>query len=89
MNNLNPDQRRKLDSLISEGIRINEEIKLKRDGLNEAIKALAEEFDVTPKLLRRVIKIASKMNLNEEREEFDAVEELLVQTGRSLDIASE
>ena len=45
LDNLNPDQVRKLDSLVSEGVRIHEKIKLERDGLNEAIKALAEEFD--------------------------------------------
>jgi len=83
LDNLNPDQVRKLDSLVSEGVRIHEKIKLERDGLNEAIKALAEEFDVKPKVIRKVITIAKNMNYADEEEEFEAVSEALRKIGRT------
>lgn len=83
MNNLSPEQLRKLDSIVNEGIATKERIKLERDSLNDAIKALAEEFDVKPKAIRKVITIASKMNFDEEQEEFDTISEILRQTGRA------
>ena len=83
LDNLNPDQVRKLDSLVSEGVRIHEKIKLERDGLNEAIKALAEEFDVKPKVISKVITIAKNMNYADEEEEFEAVSEALRKIGRT------
>jgi predicted regulator of amino acid metabolism with ACT domain len=82
LENLNPDQVRKLDSLVSEGVRVHEKIKLERDALNEAIKALAEEFDVKPKVIRKVITIAKNMNYADEEEEFEAVTEALRKIGR-------
>lgn len=82
--NLNPDQKRKLDYLINEGIRVQEEIDLLRSGLNEAIKAQAEEFGVKPKVLRKSISIAKKMNFGEYQEEYDMVEEILQETNRSV-----
>ena len=84
LDNLSPDQVRKLDSLVTEGIRTHEEIKLKREAMNDAIKALAEEFDVKPKVLRKVITIANKMNFDEEQEVFEAVHEALRKTGRAV-----
>ena len=84
LENLSPAQVQKLDSLVNEGVRVHEEIKIKREGLNEAIKAVAEEFDVKPKVIRKVISIANKMNFDEEQEEFDAVTEALRQTGRTV-----
>lgn len=84
LTNMSPDQVRKLDSLVSEGVRVHEKIKLERDALNDAIKALAEDFDVKPKVIRKVISIANKMNFSEEQEEFDAISEVLRQTGRAV-----
>jgi predicted regulator of amino acid metabolism with ACT domain len=83
LDNLNPDQVRKLDSLVSEGVRVHEKIKLERDALNDAIKALAEEFDVKPKVIRKVITIAKNMNYADEEEEFEAVAEALRKIGRA------
>ena len=82
--NLNPDQKRKLDYLINEGIRVQEEIDLLRSGLNEAIKAQADEFGVKPKVLRKSISIAKKMNFGEYQEEYNMVEEILQEANRSV-----
>jgi len=84
LDNLNPDQVRKLDSIVTEGVRVHEKIKLERDALNEAIKALADEFDVKPKVIRKVITIAKNMNYEDEQEEFDAVSEALRKIGRTV-----
>lgn len=83
MNHLSPEQLRKLDSVVNDGIATKERIKMERDALNESIKALAEELGVKPKAIRKVITIASKMNFDEEQEEFDTIAHILQQTGRA------
>ena len=49
MQNLTPEQRRQLDSLISSCASEMEKIKLMRESMNDTIKAFAEKIDVKPK----------------------------------------
>ncbi|ASV44195.1 hypothetical protein PBI_SCTP2_180 [Salicola phage SCTP-2] len=84
LSNLNPEQKRKLDNLITYGVQVKEEIKLKNESLNEAIKAQADELGVKPKVIRKAITVASKMNFQDEQEEFENVETILDETGRKL-----
>lgn len=83
--NLSPEQRRKLDSLIKDGSAELEKIKIIREGLNEAIKAVAEELDVKPKHVRNAVKVAHKANYGEFNEDYESVQNLLEQTGRGAE----
>ena len=83
LDNITADEKRKLDSLISYGVQVKEEVKLKNDSLNDSIKAVAEELGVKPKVIRKAITVAHKMNFQDEHDEFEAVETILEETGRS------
>lgn len=83
MTTLSKEAIRKLDSLIQEGVSIKEKHKVERDGLNEAIKAISEEFDLKPKSIRTAINVAFKANFNEETEFHDEVTSILETTGRT------
>lgn len=84
LSNLTPDQVKKLEYIVNDGIRVLEKIKLERSALNEAIKAIATDFGVKPKVIRKVISVAAKMNYSEEQEEFDAISEALRKVGRAV-----
>ena len=51
-------------------------------GLNETIKAIADELEVKPALITKAIKIAHKGNWNQVFSEFDDLETLIVTVGK-------
>ena len=67
----------RVKSLMKHGIAVEEETKLLREGLSEAVKDVAEQLDIKPGQLSRAIKIAYKDSLSEEREKLDEIEYLL------------
>ena len=73
----NDTERTKIKQLISEGVSVTGEIEALRGGLNDTVKAIAEELDLKPSLLRKAIKIAHKAEAQKQRDEFDELEALL------------
>lgn len=82
MSHLNAEEVRKLDSVIKAGVEMKERHKIEREGLNEAIKAVAESTGLKPKSIRTSITVAFKANYTEESEFHDEVESILESTGR-------
>lgn len=72
----------RLKELVREGVKINQEIEDLRGGLNDTVKEIAEEIGVAPAQLKKVIRIAFKNNLTEEREKFEEIEDILNTIGR-------
>ena len=73
----------KLKQLVNEGISVLQEIDTLNEGLNDTIKAIAEELEVKPSVLKKAIKVAHKSRLaqtNEENEELNTILETVGKT---------
>lgn len=78
------DQKSKLTRIVNEGIGLLDEIDSLTEGLNETIKAVAEEIGIKPSILKKAIKIAQKSKLTEANEAHDELTNILETVGRSL-----
>lgn len=73
----------KLKQLVNEGISVLQEVDTLNEGLNDTIKAIAEELEVKPSVLKKAIKVAHKQRLqstNEENEELNTILETVGKT---------
>lgn len=82
---LTPEQRTKLDKLQKHGSIELERIKQIRTALNDDIAALAKEFGVKPKHIRKSVSLAHKANFADHQEEYEIVQVLLESTGRTIE----
>ena len=72
----------KLKQLVSEGIQVNGEIETLKEGLKDTVAAIAEEMDIKPSVLNKVIRVAYKAELDKHRDEFSELEAILESIGR-------
>ena len=66
----------RLKQIIADGVQVLQECEDLKQGLSETIKAIAEELEVKPAQLNKLIKICQKGTMNDQREAFDELEEL-------------
>jgi transposase-like protein len=59
----NGEAKIKLTQLVNEGMGVLQEIEDLTVGLNETIKAIAEELEIKPSTLKKAVKIAYKAKL--------------------------
>jgi len=74
----------KLTHLINEGMNVLSEMEALRGGLNDTVKAIAEELEVKPSVLKKAIRIAHKAKLGENNQENQMLNEILQTVGRTL-----
>jgi len=74
----------KIRQLISEGVTVQQEVKDLTEGLNDTIKAIAEELEVKPSNIRKAIKIALKGDWDRVFNEFDELETILDISGHAI-----
>ena len=67
----------KLTQLINEGMTVLQEVEDLNTGLNESVKAIAEELEIKPSTLKKAIKIAHKSKLNETNRDHDELNTIL------------
>jgi hypothetical protein len=67
----------RIRQLIKEGVQVQTEIKMLREGLSETVKAIGEEIDVKPKVLNKAITIAFKDSLHDEKDQLDVIEHFI------------
>ena len=72
----------KIKQIVAEGMTVMQEIQDLTEGLNETIKAVAEELEIKPAIINRAIKIAQKGDWNKVAEEFDNLENLVIAVGK-------
>jgi transposase-like protein len=53
-------------------------------GLNDTVKAIAEELEVKPAILKKAIKIAQKSKLGETNEDHETLNDILDTVGKTL-----
>jgi DNA-binding MarR family transcriptional regulator len=80
----NPEQKAKLTQIINEGMAVLSEVETLNEGLNETVKAIAEELQVKPSILKRAIKIAHKANFGEAQTDHEELTTILETVGRTL-----
>lgn len=79
----NTEEKAKLKHLMSEGISVLSEVETLSDGLNDTIKAIAEEMDIKPAVLKRAVKTAYKSSFHQASEDHELLETILVSVGRT------
>ena len=71
----------RLKQLVQEGVTVKQEVKDLTDGLNETVKAIAEEMEIKPTVLKKVITVAFRNSRLDEQDSFAELEELLDEVG--------
>lgn len=79
----NAEAKLKLTQLINEGISVLVEVETLNEGLNDTVKAIAEELEIKPSVLKKAIKIAHKQRLNETNEENEELNNILLTVGKA------
>jgi hypothetical protein len=74
----------KLNQIVNEGIQVTTEIETLTGGLNDTIKAVAEELDIKPNILKKAIKLAHKSEFGREQQDHELLEQILVTVGKTL-----
>lgn len=71
----------RLKQLVQEGVIVKREVQDLNEGLNDTVKAIAEEMEIKATVLKKVITIAFKNNRLDEKDSFDELEDLLDEIG--------
>lgn len=73
----------KIKQIVSEGVTVMQEITDLQEGLNETIKAVAEELEVKPGVIKKAIRIAQKGQWEQVLSEFDDLESIVDISGHA------
>jgi hypothetical protein len=76
MAKLSPENVARLKQLVADGVQVMQEIEDLKEGLKDTVSAIAEELEVKPAQLNKLIKIVQKGTMNDQREAFDELEDL-------------
>lgn len=82
--NFSAEQKAKLTQIINEGMVVMQEVEDLNAGLSDTIKAVAEEMDIKPNILKKAIRLAHKSEFGREQEDHELLEQILVTVGRTL-----
>jgi hypothetical protein len=80
----NGEQKLKLTQIINEGMQVMHEIDTLQGGLTDTIKAVAEELEVKPSILKKAIRIAHKASLTQANQEHEDLNTILETVGKTL-----
>jgi hypothetical protein len=78
------EQQVKLTQIINEGMQVMHEIETLTGGLNDTIKAVAEEMEIKPAILKKAVKLAHKASFGQEQSDHELLEQILVTVGKTL-----
>jgi transposase-like protein len=78
------EQKAKLTQIINEGMQVMHEIETLNGGLSDTIKAVAEEMEIKPNMLKKAIRIAHKAEFGKEQQDHELLEQILTTVGKTL-----
>ena len=78
------EQKAKLTQLVNEGITVLTEIEDLNAGLSDTVKAVAEELQVKPSILKKAIKVAQKSTFTDTNQDHETLTDILETVGRTL-----
>jgi len=76
-------EKNKIRQIVAEGVTVMQEISDLTEGLNDTIKAVAEELEVKPSVIKKAIKIALKDQWDQVFREFDDLETIVDISGHA------
>lgn len=77
-----PEEKAKLERLITEGSNVLREVEDLNMGLKDTVKAVAEELQIKPSIINKAIRIAHKGNWEDHNEDWEEIEAILDITKR-------
>jgi uncharacterized membrane protein YgcG len=80
----NGEQKIKLTQIINEGMAVMHEIETLQGGLTDTIKAIAEELEIKPAVLKKAIKVAHKAEFGKAKQDHELLETILETVGKTL-----
>ena len=80
----NGEQKLKLTQIINEGMAVMHEIETLNGGLTDTIKAVAEELEIKPAILKKAIKLAHTAEFGKEKQDHETLETILETVGKTL-----
>jgi hypothetical protein len=78
------EQKAKLTQLINEGMQVMHEVETLNGGLADTVKAIAEELEIKPAVLKKAIKIAHKAEFGKAQQDHELLETILTTVGKTL-----
>jgi transposase-like protein len=78
------EQKAKLTQIINEGMQVMHEIETLNGGLSDTIKAVAEEMEIKPAILKKAIRLAHKAEFGREQQDHELLETILTTVGKTL-----
>jgi phage host-nuclease inhibitor protein Gam len=78
------EQKTKITQVINEGMQVMHEVESLNTGLTDTVKAVAEELDIKPSVLKKAIRLAHKASFTQEQEDHELVETILTTAGKTL-----
>ena len=78
------EQKTKIIQVINEGMQVMHEVETLNEGLSDTVKAIAEELDIKPSVLKKAIRLAHKASFTQEQEDHELVETILTTAGKTL-----
>ena len=80
----NGEQKIKLTQIINEGMAVMHEIDTLQGGLADTIKAIAEELEIKPSVLKKAIRVAHKAEFGKTKQDQELLETILETVGKTL-----
>ena len=80
----NGDQKIKLTQIINDGMQVMHEIDTLQGGLTDTVKAVAEELEIKPAVLKKAIRMAHKASFGQEQQDHELLETILTTVGKTL-----
>ena len=80
----NGEQKIKLTQIINEGMQVMHEIDTLQGGLTDTIKAIAEELEIKPAVLKKAIRVAHKAEFGKTKQDQELLETILETVGKTL-----
>ena len=78
------EQKAKLTQIVNEGMQVMHEIETLNGGLSDTIKAVAEELEIKPNVLKKAIRLAHKAEFGREQQDHELLENILTTVGKTL-----
>ena len=78
------DQKIKLTQIINESMQVMHEVETLNAGLSDTIKAVAEELEIKPSVLKKAIRVAHKAEFGKTQQEQELLETILETVGKTL-----
>lgn len=76
------EEKAKLTQLINEGMTVMQEVEDLQEGLSDTVKAIAEEMQIKPTVLKKAMRTAYKADFDKHSDEYSELENILSTVGK-------